>query len=164
MLLLTLLLTIHFVLLNLKLIAFYLMLATYFFKNTAYQTPNHQICHDRFKEGLTLRTELKLQPSTLSEPIEACGGLTEITSIEEFKENYSDLTNITTQVNLAYQCLIIRERCLGYGDSTVIQCIFAIGKWMISTNFWTHGLLLWVRATKMLLSRLQVCITSDHGD
>ena len=46
---------------------------------------------------------------------------TKLTSIEEFEEKYSDLSNITTQVNLAYQCLIIRERCLGYGDSTVIN-------------------------------------------
>ena len=136
-----------------------------FFKNPTYQTPNYQICHDRFKEGLTLRAQLKLPPPTLSEPIEAYGGLTEITSIEEFKENYSDLTNITTQVNLAYQCLIIRERCLGYGDSTVIQCLFAIGKWMISTqNHYTQGLLLWVRATEVLMSRLQTCTKSDHNE
>ena len=135
-----------------------------FFKNTMYQTPIYQICHDRFKEGLTLRAQLKLSPPTLSEPIEAYGGLTEVTSIEEFEGNHSDLTNITTQVNLAYQCLLIRERCLGYGDSTVIECLFVIGNWMIYANFWTHGLLLWVRATEMLLSRLQVCIASDHSE
>ena len=136
-----------------------------FFQNMTIQIPNYQLCHDRFKEGLILRAQLKLPPAKLSDPIaiETYGGLTEITSIKEFEENYSDLTNITTQVNLAYQCLLIRERCLGYGESTVIKCLFAIGKWMISTqNYPTQGLLLWVRATEMLLSCLQVCITSDH--
>ena len=139
-----------------------LLNASYFFFQTI-RIRNYQLCHDRFKEGLRLRAKLKLSPPTLSEPIEAYGGLTEITSIKEFEENYSDLTNITTQVNLAYQSLLIRERCLGYGDSTVIECLFGIGEWMISTqNYSTQGLHLWVRATEMLLSRLQVCIKSNH--
>ena len=136
-----------------------------FFQNMTIRIPNYQLCHDRFKEGLILRAQLKLPPPKLSDPIaiETYGGLTEMTSTKEFEEKYSDLTNIATQVNLAYQCLLIRERCLGYGDSTVIKCLFVIGKWMISTqNYPTQGLHLWVRATEMLLSRLQVCIKSDH--
>ena len=134
------------------------------FVNMTNQIPNYQICHDRFKEGFTLRTQLKLPPPT-SEPIEAYSGLTEIISIEEFEEKYSDLTNINTQANLVYQSLLIRERCLGYGDSTVIECLFVIGKWMISTqNYRTQGLLLWLRASEMLLSRLQVCINSVLGE
>ena len=137
----------------------------YFFMNMTYETPDHKMCHDRLKEGLTLRNQLKLPPPTLSEPIEAYGGLIEIMSIEEFEEEYPDFTKITTQVNLAYQCLIIRERCLGYGDSTVIECLFGIGKWMISDDIsCTQGLLLWLRATEMLLSRLQVCTESGHSE
>ena len=46
-----------------------------FFKNTAYQTPIYQICHDKFKERLILRVQLKLPPPTLSEPIETYGSL-----------------------------------------------------------------------------------------
>ena len=104
----------------------------------------HKICHDILKEGLTLRAQLKLSPPTLSESIKAYDGLTKITFLEEFEEKYSDLTNIITQVNLAYQCLLIREQCLGYGDSTVIECFIFKWKWMISTNFWTQSLLLWL--------------------
>ena len=73
-------------------------------------------------------------------------------SIEELNEKYSDLTNTTTQVNLAYQCLIIRERCLGYGDVTVISSLFMYGGWMIVLDYFPEGLSLWLRGTQMLLS------------
>ena len=129
-----------------------------------YRSNRISACCDDIKEALTLKAQLKLPPPTLSEPIEAYGDLTEITSIEEYEEKYSDLTNISTQVNLAYQCLIIRERCLGYGDSTVIKFLFGIGKWMISIKYYAEGLLLWLRATEMLTARFQQdvqCVQSE---
>ena len=129
-----------------------------------YRNKRISACCVDIKQALTIRAQLKLPPPSLSQPIEAYGGLTEITSIEEFEENYSDLTNINTQVNLAYQCLLMRERCLGYGDSTVIKFLFAIGKWMISIKYYAKGLLLWLRATGMLIARLQEGVQSVQSE
>ena len=130
-----------------------------------YMYRNNKIsaCCNDIKQALALRAQLKLPPP-LSEPNEAYGGLTEITSIEEFEEKYSDLTNTTTQIKLAYHCLLIRERCLGYGDSTVIKCLFGIGKWMISIKYYAEGLLLWLRATEMLIARLQEGVLSVQSE
>ena len=115
-------------------------------------TSSATLCSNQFEDALNLRAELKVP--ALFEPIEAYSGLTEIASIEEFKKKYSDLTNTSTQVNLAYQCLIIRERCLGYGDSTVVECLLTFGEWMLSSNYYIKGLLMWRRAAEMLHSHL----------
>ena len=114
--------------------------------------------YNLFKKALTHKAQLKLPAPTLSKPIETYGGLTEIASIEEFEEKYSDLANIPTQVNLAYQHLLIRERCLGYGDSTVISYLLSFGEWMYFVDHHVQGLLLWHRATEMLLH----CLEIDH--
>ena len=136
-------------------IDFLLLVASYlFFRFTENKVISPHYCWDKFQNALTLRAQLKLPPPNLSEPIEAYGGLTEVTSIEEFEERYSDFTNTSIQINLAYQCLIIRERCVGYGDNSQINCLISFGEWMIYINYYTEGLLLWLRATEMLLYRL----------
>ena len=119
-------------------------------------------CYDLINEGLTLQAKLKLSPPIISEPIVDYGGLSEVISIEELNEKYSILTNTTTQVNLAYQCLIIRERCLGYGDVTVISSLFMYGGWMIVLEHFPEGLCLWLRGTMMLLSRFKEGNRSEH--
>ena len=111
-----------------------------------------------FKKALEHRAQLKLPPPTLSKPIEAYGSLTEITSIEEFEEKYSDSANVSTQICLAYQHLLIRERCLGYGDGTVISYLLSYGEWMIFIDRHVQGLFLWHRATEMLLH----CLEKDN--
>ena len=123
-----------------------------------------KVCYGLIKEGLTLQAKLKLPPPILSEPIEDYSGLSEVISIEELNEIYSDLTNTTTQVNLAYQCLIIRERCLGYGHFTVVSSLFMYGGWMIVLDHFSEGLSLWVRGTLMLLSRFKEGIRSEQSD
>ena len=121
-------------------------------------------CYDLFKEGLTLRAKLKLSPPIISEPIEDYGSLSEVISIKKLNEKYSDLSNTTTQVNLAYQCLIIRERCLGYGDFTVISSLFMYGGWMIVLDHFSEGISLWLRGTKMLLSRFNEGIRNEQHE
>ena len=120
-------------------------------------------CHDQFRKALSLRDQLKLPPPTLCEPIEAYGGLSEVTCIEEFEEKYSDLANISTQVCLAYQCLIVRERCVSFGNNTIICFLFVFGQWMISIDRYSEGLSLWFRGTEMLLSRFQEGCKSDQA-
>ena len=127
-------------------------------------TDSIKACYNLIKEGLTLQAKLKLPPPIISEPIEDYGGLSEVISIEELNEKYSDLTNTTTQVNLAYQCLIIRERCLGYGDFTVISSLFMYGEWMIVLDHFTEGLSLWLRGTQMLLLRFKEAIRSEQHE
>ena len=121
-------------------------------------------CYGLIKEGLTLQAKLMLPPPIMSEPIEDYGGISEVISVQELNEKYSDLTNTTTQVNLAYQCLIIRERCLGYGNFTVISSLFMYGGWMIVLDHFTEGLCLWLRGTMMLLSRFEEGIRSERSD
>lgn len=136
-------------------IDFLLLVASYsFFRFTENKIISPHHCWDLFQYALILRARLKLPPPNLSEAIEAYGGLTEVTSIEEFEERYSDFTNTSIQVKLAYQCLIIRERCVGYGDNSQINCLISYGEWMIYINYYGEGLLLWLRATEMLLYRL----------
>ena len=125
-------------------------------------TESTRTCYDLIKEGLTLQAQLKLPPPIISEPIEEYGGLSEVTSIEELNEKYSDSTNTITQVNLAYQCLIIRERHLGYGDVTVINSLFMYGGWMIVLDHFPEGLTLWLRGTQMLLSHFKKNIGSEQ--
>ena len=127
-------------------------------------TDSIKACYDLIKEGLTLQAKLKLPPPIISEPIEDYGGLSEVISIKKLNEKYSDSTNTTTQVNLAYQCLIIRERCLGYGDFTVITSLFMYGGWMIVLNHFPEGLSLWLRGTQMLLSRYKEGIRSEQHE
>ena len=120
-------------------------------------------CHDQFRKALSFRDQLKLPPPNLCEPIEAYGGLTEVTHIQEFEEKYSDLANTSTQVCLAYQCLIVRERCLGFGNNALICFLFVFGQWMISIQQYSQGLSLWLRATEMLLLRFQEGCKSDQA-
>ena len=125
-------------------------------------TESIRACYNLMKEGLKLQAKLKLPPPIISDPIEEYGGLSEVISVEELNEKYSDLISTTTQVNLAYQCLIIRERCLGYGEFTVISSLFMYGGWMIVLDHFPEGLSLWLRGTQMLLSRFTEGIRSEQ--
>ena len=120
-------------------------------------------CRFCLNEALTLRAQLNLPPPRLFKCNEAYGGLTEVASIEELKEKYYNF-NETTTLNMAYQSLIIRERCLGYGDSTAIICLFEYGKFFIAAYHYKEGLFLLHRGTEMLLSRLRNGIMSDQGE
>ena len=125
-------------------------------------TDSIRACYDLIKEGLTLQAKLKLPPPIILEPIEEYGGLSEVTSVAKLNKKYSILTNSSTQVNLAYQCLIIRERCLGYGDFTVISSLFMYGGWMIVLDYIPEGLSLWLRGTQMLLSHFKKNIGNEQ--
>ena len=106
-----------------------------------------------FLTALELRRSLGLTPPSVPQ-IEAYQWHTEIQSLDEL-EKYSNIDD--RKIYLAFQCLIIRERCLGYGDITLIKCLFVFGKWMKDLN----GLSLVLRGSKMLLSNLKRGITSQ---
>ena len=107
---------------------------------------------ESFREAIAKRSQLHLPPPS-SEPHDVFGGLVEIQSLEDL-ENYTNLDSIDVCIKLAYQCLIIRERCLGYGDTTLITFLFVFGKWMLTKSH-DKGWLLLLRGSKMLLSRLE---------
>ena len=105
-----------------------------------------------FHEAIAKRSQLHLPPPS-SEPHDVYGGLVEIQSLEDL-EHYNNLESVEVRIKLAYQCLIIRERCLGYGDRTLIAFLFVFGGWMLE-NSHDEGWLLMLRGSNMLLSRLE---------
>ena len=105
-----------------------------------------------FHKAIAKRSQLHLPPPS-SEPHDVYGGLVEIQSLEDLK-HYNNLKSVEVRIKLAYQCLIIRERCLGYGDTTLIQFLFFFGKWMLTKSH-DEGWLLLLRGSNMLLSRLE---------
>ena len=124
-------------------------------------------CIDLIEKGIVVRSKFKLPSPRLRDPKEVYGNLTEVTSFNHLEENYSEFTKNPTQVNLAYQCLIIRERCLGYGDSTLIEFLFAYGKAFSYGTIGTYvkeGTMLWLRGTEMLLFRYKEGIYSNLKD
>ena len=107
---------------------------------------------ESFHEAIAKRSQLHLPPPS-SEPHDVYGGLVEIQSLEDL-EHYNNLESVEVRIKLAYQCLIIRERCLGYGDRTLIAFLFVFGGWMLR-NSHDEGWLLLLRGSNMLLSRLE---------
>lgn len=139
-----------------------------YFDNYCSNRNRHLIdCIDNIERGIVVRSKYKLPLPTPVEPKEVYGGLAEVTSFSELEERYSEFTKLTIQVKLAYQCLIIRERCLGYGDSTLIELLFAFGKAFTYGAIGTHlkeGITLWLRGTEMLLFRFKEGIYSNLKD
>lgn len=118
-------------------------------------------CVDQFKHALRLRVTLDVPSSAL--PYKCYGNLTEVASLDELQKLYT--ANIKSNlVNFTYQCLIVRERILGYGDSTLIEFLLKFGKAFSQTTMKSHlqqGLQLWLRATDMILYRLKENIYSN---
>ena len=113
---------------------------------------------EKLREALEARKALNL-PVRFQAPIKAYQGQREI-------ENFEDLNRFSckskdTIIELAFQCLIIRERCLGYGDITVITFLFQIAKWMLSDSFTEAAFLLFQCGSEMLISRMTSASTSQ---
>ena len=121
-------------------------------------------CVGQLRQALRLRSSLK-SPTKAAKPLDVYGNMKEVTSPEDFQKSYSD-TNRNV-VYLAFQCLIIRERILGYADSSLIEFLFMFGKVFTesqSSQKYTQlerGLKLWLRATDMLVSRLEEDVYSN---
>ena len=105
-----------------------------------------------FEKAFEMRVACKLNCSFQVK--EMYQGRIEIQCTEEL-ERFKDTENRDTICELAYQCLMIRERCLGYGDMTLIKCLFIFGEWMFSNLFKESAVLLWSHGTEMVLTKLR---------
>ena len=137
-----------------------LLIETYKYYNFIKRDARKSSCMWLFREAIAKRSQLHLPPPS-SEPHDAYGGLVEIQSLEDL-ENYTYLRSVKVRIKLAYQCLIIRERCLGYGDTTLIAFLFAFGKWMLTKSH--EGWLLLLRALRCCflnwrVAMFQFCIS-----
>ena len=73
-------------------------------------------------------------------------------TLSDVKSMYSSLNGIDLLVALCYESLIVRERCLCYGDPSLIYCLLSFGVWFINeANKLSEGLQFWLRGTEMLL-------------
>ena len=124
----------------------------YFIKMDTWKPDDINLLFESFHEAIAKRSQLHL-PFPSSEPHDAYGGLVEIQSLEHLN-HYTNLQSVDVRIKLGYQCLIIRERCLGYGDTTLITFLFVFGRWMLTKSH-DEGWLLLLRGSKMLLSQLE---------
>ena len=75
-------------------------------------------------EALTLKMKLTLPPTDSVSSL-TYDGVQEYQKYKDFKSNVSDIPdNIVQCSNLAIQCLLIREQCLGYGNQTLLAALF----------------------------------------
>lgn len=109
-------------------------------------------CVDYIQESLALRKKhgIKLD---FPQPIAAYGNRKEVQTMTEFLRLS---LSFSANEELAYQCLIIRERIFGYGEDSVIAMLLAVCRWFLedlSRSSFASELLL--RASEMILHRVQ---------
>lgn len=105
-----------------------------------------QACWLALADGLNLQSEVARISSEM--PIAAYGDRVEVCSWEEVQQ-LRYMPSVLGHQELAYQCLLIRERCLGFGDTTVIDLLLKVGKMFFTRQQQHKALLLWVRASEM---------------
>ena len=151
---------------------FYLLRACCFFHESYLgNISGFQQCQSFFTKALDCKGDLDL-PSSCSSPILAYGNVVEVQDIHEFNMKYAiykDIGHVHRQLTdyinnekierILYQTLVIMERCLGYGNSMLIEYLFHYGKMFCKENdhkSFAKCLLLWSRGSKMFLHRLQM--------
>ena len=86
-------------------------------------------------------------------------GHNEILTLDDVKSTYSLLHDFDLGVVLCYESLLVRERCLGYGDPSLIHCLLLFGLWLIKegpdASKLQEGLKLMQRGVEMLLHIIQ---------
>ena len=85
-------------------------------------------------------------------PLDSYGGRIEM-------KTHEDLTKLSTEPNFTrheayFQSLIIRERCMGYGDQGLIYFLIRRGMWFCNQSSYRESELLWFRAMDM---EVKVC-------
>ena len=106
---------------------------------------------DLWAKALEIREQENLQVQFLS-PIDSYGGRVEIENMEEFnmllaKGNFN-------HYEAYFQSLIIRERCMGYGDQGLVYFLIKRGMNFCNSRKYEECELLWFRAMDM---EIHVC-------
>ena len=106
---------------------------------------------EMWTKGLQIREENDL-PVQFLLPNEHYGSRLEMKNLE-------DLHNLARQPNFTryeayFQSLIIRERCMGYGDQGLIYFLIRRGLWFVNHSHYKDAEMLWFRAMDM---EVRVC-------
>ena len=101
--------------------------------------------------GLTVREENKLETEFLP-PIDSYGNRVEIKNLEDLHKFSSEPNFVRHEAY--FQNLIIRERCMGYGDQGLIYFLIRRGMWFCNHGNYHECELLWFRAMDM---EVKVC-------
>ena len=106
---------------------------------------------EMWTKGLTIREESKLELRFIL-PNENYGNRTEMRNLEE-------LHTLAQEPNFPrheayFQSLVIRERCMGYGDQGLIYFLIRRGLWFVNHNQFEEAEWLWFRAMDM---EVRVC-------
>lgn len=106
---------------------------------------------EMWMKGLTLREEHNFDIQFLS-PNKHYGNRSEM-------KDLADLHTLAQEPNFTryeayFQSLIIRERCMGYGDQGLIYFLIRRGLWFVNHNHFSEAEQLWFRAMDM---EIRVC-------
>ena len=102
---------------------------------------------DMWIKALTLKEKYK---TPLLPPIDSYGNRIEMRSLEAFHR----LSSIPNEAY--FQSLIIRERCMGYGDQGLIYFLVRRGRWFCKRGDYREAELLWYRAMDMEVKACEV--------
>ena len=101
---------------------------------------------EMWERGLAIRDTCNLTPQYLP-AIDNYGGRTEIQSLKDLHSMMADLG--FTRHESYFQCLIIRERCMGYADQGLVYFLIRRGGWFCQQGHYVEAEMLWSRAMDM---------------
>ena len=99
-----------------------------------------------WEEGLKLRQEHMVIPSYL-QPIPEYNYRVEIKTVQELQSQWYNVD--FSRVDVFYQSLLIRERCMGFLDQGLIYFLIRRGSYFCQDGRYKEAELLWRRAMKM---------------
>ena len=125
----------------------YLLLATSIFEYPEDDNdPEGEKSLELWEKGLELLGQLEDPVYTLP-PIEEYGNHVEIRSQSEIKSLWNQPDFM--EIGLPLQCLIIRERCMGQEDQSLIECLVKRGAMFLYLGYYGECEGLWRRAIKV---------------
>lgn len=114
---------------------------------------NIQVLTDNWLKAFEFREDSKVT-NNLPQPMEVYGMRLEMTNTEDL------LAVLVDQAEICYQCLLVRERCLGRRDRDLVECLCTTGTNFMSIGRYAEAEQLWRRA--MTLEIDTSCWELDH--
>ena len=127
----------------------YLLLGVYAFLMTG----SDQDLTENWLKAFEMKNDLRLATPSL-QPTETYAMRTEVSSLAEVQFVLLD------RAEICYQCLLIRERCLGKRDRDLVECLCTTGTNFVHLGRYAEAEQLWKRA--MVLEIDTSCWELDH--
>ena len=134
--------------------------------------PQHRYIHQSVQKWWTEAMELRQQHHSISlslTPLEVYDYRSEMSTVDEVAALFSsNPPSSESYEEITYQSLLIMERCLGYGDSLVIQKILEASHYLLEKRKWYQAEKLLCRALEMSTDRCSFwdlanyCQTDEH--